>query len=123
MATITLFDKIHWVTLQAEGVLAKCDLIDAVERFYPQLADRYIIWDLSNVSLNELTEDDLIFLARYFRPQSQRRTGSRTAVVSAGDAMFVQACIYTAVAMLEEIAVDYFVFRTLAEAEEWMMRS
>jgi hypothetical protein len=77
------------------------------------------LWIIGDGVLAALTTDDIAGLARAFRPAWQR-PGGRTAFVASDPAMFGLARMYGAHAEMEGSHAAYGVFRTEAEAREWL---
>lgn len=120
MATIDVATGASWTTFHVSGDVHRDDMLAAINNHYKQLTHLNVIWDFSTASVIRMSRADFEAVAAASRANSQGRNSSKTAFVGNTPETFAQACIYTSVALMADVSVDYSAFCTLEEAERWI---
>lgn len=96
------------------------DVRGVVDRYYAQLKPPHIIWDFSpGGSMLKLSKEEFKEVAA--AAKKVLGTGERrVAFVGPTEVTFAILCMYTAIAMIEEVPAEYSAFRTIEEALRWM---
>jgi hypothetical protein len=123
MAEIRFTQRDHWALFEAEGVLTVGEVVQTLRSVYPTLTSHYVIWDMTRTTDFDVTIEHCHEMARAAKAASEKRSGGKTAFVARDQVLFSIQCMYTAIATLEDIPIEYSVFHTMGEAVEWLLRS
>jgi hypothetical protein len=104
------------------GDLTAKDVIAVIEEYYPDGIVKDVVWDFSNGSMKALSNQGFkeIASATAKALASGARQGGRTVFVANRNSEFGLMRMYTAIAEMTGVSVKYTVFRTLAEALQWL---
>lgn len=102
------------------GPLTKQDILQLVLANYPAFTGTRVLWDLSAADLGTVTTEDFAEIAQLTsgiaRPPGERRT----AYATADRATFIKIHKYMNEAVKAHVSAEYAVFRTAAEARDWL---
>lgn len=107
--------------LKVSGKLSYDIVVEAIKLHYPK-ATYHIIWDLSNCTVSEMTKDDFKQIPSVAKQYLANRTGGMTAYVSNTVSDFGLLRMYTAYAEIADMPYGYRVYKTMADALEWLER-
>ena len=97
------------------------DYVTCIHEFYTGGAvTRNALWDLTEADVEHLTSQDVRKLARAPEGISRVRAGGKTAIVAPTDLSFGLARMYEFSVDLEDAGIELRVFRSRAEALEWL---
>lgn len=105
--------------LTVVGELSAEEIKAVVRQHYRTFVTPNIIWDLSLGSMSSLTEQqfrDVAKLAKEHLPPGRRKV----AFVGSSQTTFAVLCMYTAIAVLNDVPAEYSAFHTLEEAVRWI---
>ncbi len=120
MEVITVTPRPGWSIFKAKGDLLRDDIIVAITTHLPQLAAPHIIWDLTEASMNRMTRADFAAVAEAAKSLNLKRGRAKTAFVGSSQDTLAVTFMYTGLASLAELAIEYAAFGTVAEAERWI---
>lgn len=92
----------------------------AVQSFYRGVPTKYIVWDVTNGSMSNLSTDDLQALVAYVREVAHMRAGGKTAIIVPNDLGFGLGRMIEAYGSLNELPFDFRAFRSKSDALEWL---
>ncbi len=116
----TLQEDLDLTFCRATGRITAADLLAWVVRYYAGKPTRLILWDFNDAELADLSSDALKSLANEVKKRSVARVGGKTAFVSDADLAFGLGRMFQVFSELEGIRVEYMIFRSMAEAREWL---
>jgi hypothetical protein len=105
--------------LTVEGDLTAEEIKAVVRKHYGSFSTPNIIWDLSSGTMSGLTREqfqEVAKLAREHLPPGNRKV----AFVGSTDTTFAILCMYTAIAVLNDVPAEYSAFHTLEAAIRWI---
>lgn len=120
MEAITVTPSPGWSIFKAKGDLLRDDIIVAITTHLPQLVAPHIIWDLRDASMNRMTRADFAAVAEAAKSLNLKRGPAKTAFVGSSQDTLAVTFMYTGLASLAELPIEYAAFETMAEAERWV---
>jgi hypothetical protein len=120
MACISVRHESDLFIITVAGDLSFDEITATMRLHYTTKLPCDVLWDLSQGSLNSVTLEQFREVALVAKSLIRRRAGGRTAYVADQNVMFNLTCMYTALAVLAEIPIEYSVFKTVAEARAWV---
>lgn len=104
------------------GDLIANEVIEVIEEYYPKGIIKDVIWDLTNGTMKTITNQEFKNIARATLESVSNgsRQGGRTVFVGNNDTEFGLMRMYTVIAEMTGVTITYTVFRTLAEALQWL---
>jgi hypothetical protein len=120
MATIEVISASSWTLFRAKGDLSRDDIITAITTHLPDASSPHIIWDLLDASMHSMTQADFTAIAETSKSHNQTRGDAKTAFVGTTQETFALVCMYTGLASLDEISIEYAAFSSIEEAERWI---
>ncbi len=116
-ATTEIKDEIVHNTVQPGASLE--DVLVYVKAHIREWTGRSVIWDINNLPLATITEQDLRnFISKYAKT-SQIRAHQKTAIVAGSDVGFGVARMYTMIAH-EKLVIKLQAFRDIEGARDWI---
>jgi len=119
MARISAVCEPDLFTITVEGDLTYEEIVATIRFYYSPALPADMLWDLSRGSLNTITVEHFRAVAALAKTVVQHRDGGRTAYVGGHDVVFSLMCMYTALAALADVPIEYSVFKTVFEARQW----
>lgn len=86
------------------------------ERFYPGIN---VIWDARNMDMSSVRLEEIMQLAEFLKPFTQRRGGGKSACVVNAGAQQSIARLFEKGAQAS-ITTDFRIFISMADAQNWM---
>ena len=120
MATVDVITGTAWTAFRLTGEVLRGDILAAIHAHFHHLPNPNVIWDLSAASIGTMNRADFEAIALAAKATNQKRKDAKTAFVGGSPETFALVCMYTGLAALAEVSVDYSAFHTLAEAEQWI---
>lgn len=117
---ITFTQTERYGLYSVRGEATKAELINACEAVCSKLETPHLIWDFSGGTIVELVREDFIEIAHAAKRSIPPGSHRRTAYVGPSEVVFAMLCMYSAIAVMEEIPGEFSAFRTMAEAEDWL---
>lgn len=102
------------------GSVSKQELIAACKATCVSFEGPHLIWDFTDGNIGDLTRDDFVEIARAAKESIPAGAHRKTAYVGPNDVVFALLCMYSAIAVWEDIPGEFSAFRTMAEAERWL---
>jgi len=121
MAHVEVIAGTAWTTFRMKGDPSAFDIIKTISEQIPRLPFPAVIWDLSEGSVSRLTRTDFAAIgaaARKRRPE--RGITPKIAFVGSTSETFILTCMYSALAAMSDVQLEYRAFLSLAEAEQWI---
>jgi hypothetical protein len=87
-----------------------------------EVADKDVLWDLSEVNLSEFTVDAVMEFVSKYRYKAEIRSGRKTALVGMRDMEFAVLRMLETISGGERWAIHFKVFRSTEEAMEWLLK-
>lgn len=103
-----------------EGSVTCDEIIQELDRFYQGCPTDDVLWILRQGTLLELNGYDLRRIADFVKNNLRGRVGGRTAIVAEADLEFGFGRMLSNLGEAKEIPVSTRIFRTVAEALEWL---
>ena len=103
-----------------EGTLTMDRVCSIIERCYPQIASRGIVWDLSECDTIGVTRRCHPTIATVTATVRHRKEPNKTAFVAPSAQKFADMCNYLNAVLLIGASAEYCVFKTLAQAQAWL---
>lgn len=120
-AIITHLDHRNDLTTHTlEGPITAEDIIATIEAYYSGEPTHYIVWDFSEVTLNQCKEENLKSIAVAANKCAKQRDGGKTALVLPSDLQFGLGRMYETFAELENAPIPVRSFRSMPEAMAWL---
>jgi hypothetical protein len=122
--TIGKFQAIEgfaWTTFVARGQIHLGDFLGAIHAFFPKLRFKDMIWDLSAASIDTMSRADFEAMICAVKGYESVRGYAKTVFVGKTPETFALVCMYTGLAAMAEIDVDYSAFLELEHAERWLI--
>ena len=101
------------------GAISADELVDAVRDYYSGRITKYVVWDLTQGSVRQLTAADMKRIAETVRERAHPRAGGKTAIVAPTDLEFGMCRMLNAFSEIRNIPFETHTFRTPAEAAKW----
>jgi len=120
MATVDVVAGRTWTTFRINGDANRSDIVAAVRAHFQNLTKPNVIWDLTDASIDTMGRADFEAIASATKANNQKRENAKTAFVGKNPEAFALVCMYTGLAVLADVSVEYSAFRTLEEAERWI---
>jgi len=108
--------------LTATGDLTADEIIAVVRQHYTSGKIKDVIWDLTNASLQLISRPGFESIARVAKEavDSGGRKSGKTAYIGTSDVNFGLLRMYTAIAEITGVHVEYYVFKSHSEARKWI---
>jgi hypothetical protein len=125
MSAIEFTTDDNLLIITVKGDLSAKDMIAVVLEYYPSENIKNVIWDLTNGSLQLISEAGFKAIAQTAKASitSGSRKGGKTAFVGNSHSEVLTSSIYKAIAEVSGVPTKYNVFRTLEDAKGWMNRN
>ncbi|REJ82784.1 MAG: hypothetical protein DWQ36_05825 [Acidobacteria bacterium] len=94
--------------------------VEAVDEIYQDRPTIMVVWDFTHGSPGELRSEDLRRIAGHVRRSAALRANGRTAMIAPGDLAYGMGRVLEVLRELEELPLEFRVFRTATEAAEWL---
>lgn len=121
MAKIDAIIGFSWTTFVARGPLQLDDFLGIIHGYFPRLLFNDVIWDLSAASIATLSRTDFEAMICAVKKYEGVRGHAKTVFVGNSSETFALVCMYTGLAAMAEVNVDYYAFSTLEQAERWLI--
>lgn len=122
MADIVATVEENLIAFTVTGVITADEVIATAARYYVS-NPRFIVWDLTNASMANMTMHDIKRIAVTLKKYSEKRQNGRTAFVSRQNVDFGLFRMYSSFAEIENVRATFSVFRTLESAHAWLFES
>ena len=108
--------------VNATGELTADEVISVVNEHYPSGVFKDVIWDLTHGTLQKISREGFAAIARATKKSlaGGARQGGKTAYVADKASEYGLMRMYTFIADMEGVPVDYHVFNTVQEARYWI---
>ncbi|MEI6208984.1 MAG: hypothetical protein WCP20_19575 [Desulfuromonadales bacterium] len=122
MATIDIKSVGDLLILSVSGELSAEEVIAVVNEYYPNGIVKDVIWDLTNGSLQKMSQEDFKAIARAAKESVAQgfRQGGNTVYVGNSAVEYSLLSMYTAIAELTGVPITYHVFKTIEEVRTWL---
>jgi hypothetical protein len=82
--------------------------------------DKAVLWDLRQMDFHDVSSDELRAFMINAKEISAMRSGEKSAIVAPHDLQFGMMRMFEALAETARIEISFGVFRTIAEAKQWL---
>ena len=117
---ISFTKKGDWGLYTVRGEPSKAELIAACKAVCTALDVKHVVWDFTDGIIGQLSREDFTEIARAAKASIPHGVERKTAYVGPSEVVFVLLCMYSAIAVMEEIPGEFSAFRTMREAEQWL---
>ena len=97
------------------------EIIEYVNRFYKSSPTLKSLWDFTNATIDYLIADDMRTLFKLTNAMGSVREGGKTALVAPTDLGYGLSRMFQIMADTEDFPFNINVFRTLKEANQWLL--
>ena len=105
-------------TFVVDGDLTAAEIVQYSSEYYEESPTRSVLWDATSGTVNGISSEELRNVAKRMLNHTKRRSGGKTALVGRFDIDFGLARQYEAYAKMEQLPVQYQIFRNVEEAME-----
>lgn len=125
IASIDIKIEDNLLIASVTGVLTADEVIAVVKEYYPNGIVKDVIWDLTNGSLNAISRSGFESIAKVTRQilENGFRKGGKTVFVGTRAAEFGLMRMYSTIAEMTGIVIDYRVFKTIEEAQNYIVNA
>jgi hypothetical protein len=95
------------------------ELMTALNRFWEGQPTRNLLWNFSEARLAHISYSETRKLIDYVRPQTEKRAGGKTALVSSRDLEYGMSRTLQSLREFQSPSYQIEVFRSLEEASQW----
>jgi hypothetical protein len=120
MITFTSDQTSQLTVFMTDGRIRLADVKEALEKFYFSQPTQKIIWDLSRADLSGATLEEVEELAKFVKGLAHSREGGRNAIITSKPFAYSLGKMYQLFAELARQTSQTRIFKTWAEAEEWL---
>ncbi|MFT3782991.1 MAG: hypothetical protein QM790_13365 [Nibricoccus sp.] len=120
---ISVTHGLAWTIFRLKGAVVRKDILQAIEEWFPRLELPDVVWDLTDALITGLTRDDFEAIALATKVFGKARSRAKTVFVADNPATYAAIGVYTGLVATQDVDVDYCAFRTLTEAERWLVCS
>lgn len=103
-----------------EGSASREELLGIVGSLKSEDRTKNVIWDATHGTVETIGAEDLRRIARFLKAGHGMRQGGKTGLVGPEDLDYGIGRMFQAYARLENLTVEYRIFRTLDEAIAWI---
>ena len=103
-----------------KGEIRSDDILTWVEDYYSGTVTKFILVDFTEAELSKLRSEELQKIAKEIKGIAALRESGKTALVVGSDLGFGFGRMFKAYAEIEDIGVEYMVFRNMPEARKWL---
>ena len=93
----------------------------AFREFYEGPVTKYVLWDFNNAHFSSLTTDHIEAILDYIQQHAPKRAGGKTAILISKDLEYGMSRMAMALSEVKGIPFKMGVFRSMTEAERWLM--
>ena len=122
MATIIPITEGNLLIASVTGELNAEEVIAVIREYYPNGIVKDVIWDLSHATLQSISRYNFEAIAKATKEAIAcgSRQGGKTVFVGNVTSDYELLQMYTAIAEIADIRIDYNVFKTIEEARSWL---
>jgi hypothetical protein len=122
MAILDIKTVGNLLIVSVSGKLDADEVITVINEYYPNGIVKNVIWDLTNGSLLLISQHGFRRIAKAAKESVEggARQGGKTAYVGLADVEYGLLRMYSAIAEMTGIPINYFVFKTFEEARVWI---
>ena len=122
MATIDIKIEGNLLIVSISGDLTTTEIISIIREYYPTGNAKNVIWDLTNGSLHLISNNGYKEIASAAKQAvaNGSRLGGKTAYVGNVDVEYGLMRMYTAIAEMTGVPIEYNVYKTLEKARSWI---
>lgn len=124
MATIDITTEGSLLIATVTGNITADELLAVVLEYYPNNIVKDVIWDLTNGSLESISQDGFSEIAKTTKMavEGGTRQGGKTVFVGSVEREYALSRIYKVIAEVTGVPIKYNVFKTVEEARNWLER-
>ena len=122
MPTCNITTEGDLLIITVTGKLTAEDVISVINEYYPNGIVQDVIWNLTDGSMSLISKQGFqnIASAALTSLKGGARQGGKTVYVGLADVEYGLLRMYSAIAEMAGIPIEYRVFRTLEEARNWL---
>jgi hypothetical protein len=114
-------DRRRDLTIMAvTGRVTAGDIVAALDDYYGGEFTANLIWDYTSADLSAITSAQLHQISSVAKRYGHLRQNCKTAIVAPGDLAFGLGRMYETLNEINEIPVQYTIFKRLEEAMRWL---
>ena len=119
-----VFEPQNQLTLfVCKGDIFADDIIDAFSYHYVHNPTRFVIWDLKQGSIAGINEADFQRIAQAALAVAKYRAGGKTCYIGDKNINYGLSRMYTQIAEMAQMPVQYGVERSMEGARNWLLKN
>lgn len=103
-----------------QGSLSVAEILEYSARFYENEPTKSVLWDATSGTVSGISKTEFRSIAKAMKTVTGKRSGGKTALVGSFEVDYGLGRMYEVYADIEELPVEYRVFRTVEEALKWL---
>ena len=103
-----------------KGKVGSNDILDWIANYHSGTVTKYILCDFTEADISEIDTEELRKIAEEAKKYSEARHNGKTALVVGDDLGFGFGRVFKSFAEIENIAIEYMIFRNRTEARKWL---
>lgn len=118
---VTFIDKrIDLTTVVAKGVVTAEDILDWVDEYYDNDVTRLMLMDYTEADVSSMNSEVLFAINKRVKTRCEGRIGGKTALLFATEYDFGTGNMYSSLADIEVLPIQYKAFKELGQAKKWL---
>lgn len=117
---VTIEQDTGLTLFRVRGDLTTDEAISAVKAHYRKDTTPTILWDFTEGSVDKITNDGFLEIARAVKEVREKQEGGKTAFVGVSSLDYGTLRAYQSYAEMSGVPAEYGVFRSRKAAEEWL---
>lgn len=106
--------------IEFSGNVTDATISQATKSFYETEITTNVLWDFSNCDVSDLSSNDFTRLIEFAKSYARQRINGKSALVGSDDLAFGLGRMILTMAAFHDYPVESQVFRTVAEALDWL---
>ncbi len=105
------------------GPVAISEITEVIRKFYESTPTLHVLWDFSHADVSAIKSGEIEALAHVVAQNLHSREGGKNVIISPNDVSFGLSRVYQSFAEMKFQMTETRVFRSEAEAREWLKSS
>ncbi len=102
------------------GIPTGYELMTCLKEFYAGHPTKFVVWDLSACSLEQVTADDLRQIVSFVRSYAHTRLEDKTAIIAPNALEYGISRMLHAFADMQHFPSELQIFRNFTDAAQWL---
>lgn len=123
MIQTSLEPSLQMTVHRCTGAVAISEITEVIRKFYESAPTLHVLWDFSHADVSAIKSGEIEALASIVGRNSHSREGGKNVIISPNDVSFGLSRVYQSFAEMRSQMTETRVFRSEAEAREWLVSS